>query len=69
MRDDVLLHQDDAAEAWISVCSDDERIAAKLDASHRSSENLQIITLSCRLRAFRELAARRVTIERTHRDQ
>ena len=69
MRDDVLLHQDDAAEAWISVCSDDERIAAVFDALHRSSENLQIIVLSCRQRAFRELGASRVTIERTHRDQ
>lgn len=69
MRDDVLLHQDDAAEAWISVCSDDERIAAVFDALHRSSENLQIITRSCRLRAFRELGARRVAIERTPRDQ
>jgi len=51
------------------VYSDDERIAAMFDALHRSSEDLQIIVLSCRQRAFRDLGARRVTFERTPRDQ
>ncbi len=47
------------------VCTDDERIERIewiFDALHRQAEDLQIIVLSCRQRAFRELGGRKLRL-------
>jgi uncharacterized protein YhaN len=46
------------------VYSDDDRIARLFDALHAAAGDLQIIVLSCRQRAFRELGAPSLGFER-----
>ncbi|MEO0388851.1 MAG: chromosome segregation protein SMC, partial [Pseudomonadota bacterium] len=44
------------------VFSDDARIEAMFDALHRQTADLQILVLSCRERAFRNLGGHRLTL-------
>ncbi len=44
------------------VFTDDDRIEAMFDALHRQAADLQIIVLTCRQRAFRDLGGNRLTI-------
>lgn len=44
------------------VYTDDDRIEKMFDALHREAGNLQIIVLSCRQRAFRELGGRKLRL-------
>ncbi len=50
------------------VYSDDDRIEKMFDALHGAAGDLQIIVLSCRQRAFRELGAPSLTFERVVAD-
>ena len=45
------------------VYSDDDRIERMFDALHRQARDLQIIVLSCRQRAFRDLGGRKLSLE------
>lgn len=45
------------------VFTDDDRIARLFDALQRASADLQILVLTCRQRAFRDLGAAEVTLE------
>lgn len=47
------------------VFTDDDRIEAMFDALHRQAADLQIIVLTCRQRAFRDLGGNRLTITPT----
>lgn len=44
------------------VFTDDDRIERMFDALHRQAGDLQIIVLSCRQRAFRELGGKALQI-------
>ncbi len=46
------------------VYSDDDRIEKMFDALHGTANDLQIIVLSCRQRAFRELGAPGLSFQR-----
>ena len=46
------------------VFTDDDRIEAMFDALHRQASDLQIIVLTCRQRAFRDLGGNRLIISR-----
>lgn len=45
------------------VFTDDDRIERMFDALHRQAKDLQVIVLSCRQRAFRELGGKSLQIE------
>ena len=44
------------------VCNDDDRIERMFDALTRQAQDLQIIVLSCRQRAFRDFGGQRLEI-------
>ena len=70
-RHDRLVAQADEAEALIARLTgggdggptDDDRIERVFDALHRQAADLQIIVLSCRQRAFRDLGGRVLRFE------